>query len=234
MNKTPSLLTKGLKGPMNIFPLFFFHDDLDNLWQSTSLDMQRLEHMHFGSYLKNLEKAPLSYLSEQDLKVLFFIEAAKVYERIMSDLKRNEEPPIEILFKLESIGEVYKREHCKSSKESFATLASAFVSFFHALMYRGNRSRKLMVLAEHYMEEANLKDEKGRPHPYTLLFKVLTQVGRGLWGEATESLREYSELYPGSHVYKVLIRMYEKIGLTSVANLFREKRQETLERNVAA
>lgn len=221
----PIMLQRGLKGPINFFPLFFFHEDLDECWQLDFIDTARLEHMHFNSYIKNLEKAPLAYLSEQDLKVLFFLEAGHAYEKIIDDVKKGEEPPIEFLFKLEAIAKVYQANFMKKSC-AFIPLSQAFISFFHGLMYKGDRSRKLMSLAEHHMAEAVGKMEQKLNHPYGMLFIALTQIGRGQWDQATDTLKDYSDLKPGPQICSVLTRLYAHMGMHDLAAIFKQKQKD--------
>ncbi len=212
----PPSLARGIKGPVNFFPFFFFHEELDQNWVKDLIDLPRLQHMNFPSYMKNIEKAPLIYLSEEDLKVLYFLEAGRTFDNILFAIRMNCEMPFDQIKRLEAILKTY-REQINLSKPSFLPMSEAFLTFFYGLSSQKEKSRKFMSLAEHHMAEALERVEDENHHPYGLLFVALTQVGRGLWDEATKTIKNYSLLKPGPQVFRILIKLYLHMGMREEA-----------------
>lgn len=217
--KTPKdTLVQGLLGPLNIFPDFFFSKELNRYWAKIQLQEASLKGKDKKEYLRNIAKSPLSYLNMGDAKILYFIKVKEVYAH---SLNLSEDPQAAYNMQ-KGIMELHRvRLHLERKKvdDSFVKLSQIFETFFLALSEEGEKSRKLMGLTEFFIDEFKEIED----HPYLYLLRVLTFVGRGKWVSATKSLHEFSNKFPHPGMTKVLIKLYEKIGMPQVSHYLKQE-----------
>lgn len=223
--KTPKdTLYKGLLGPLNIYPDFFFSKELDLYWAKLQLCEEGLKGKDKKEYLRNISQSPLAYLNLQDAKILYFMKIKELYE---ISLEKSEDSSIGFEMN-KAIMELHRiRIHLERKKvdESFVKLSQIFETFFSALAEEGEKSRKLMGLTEFFIDEFKEIGE----HPYLYLLKVLTYVGRGKWVSATKALHEFSNKFPHPRTTFVLIKLYEKIGMPQVSHYLKQEQKKKLE-----
>lgn len=220
--KTPKdTLQKGLLGPLNIFPDFFFSKELDHHWAKLQVCEKGLRGKDKKEYLRNIAQSPLSYLNLQDAKILYFLKIKELYE---ISLLKTEDSTVGLQMQ-KGIMELHRvRIHLERKKveDSFIKLSQIFETFFSAISEEGEKSRKLMGLTEFFIDEFKEIDD----HPYLYLLRVLTFVGRGKWVSATKSLHEYSNKYPHPRTTTVLIKLYEKIGMPQVSHYLKQEEKK--------
>lgn len=212
-------LFQGTLGPLNIFPEFFFHHELNRAWKSLQLCERSLQSKDKKEYIRNLLKSPLPYLNTQDGKVLYFLKIRETYRLSTNYDLEKEEREDQVLKSLWELKKI--KVHLEQNKvdEAFLKLSQIFETFFQALTEEGEKSRKLMGLTEFFIDEF----EDIQDHPYLHLLKVLTFVGRGKWVSATKCLHDFSESFPHPGTTKILIKMYQKIGMPQVAHYLKEQ-----------
>jgi len=219
-------LNSGILGPLNIFPGFFFSKELDKLWRGAQVKQTFLKGFEKKEYFLNLTQSPLGHLNFTDLKILYFLNMQEIHTLSLKILEKPEVKK-EVYLKLLHIEKIKKNitfseEKKGHNNDAFIMLGLIFETFYLALSESNNKSRKLMGLTEFYIDEFSEK----RHHPYLDLLKVLTFVARDNWVSATKTLQAFTDQYPHKNFNRVLIKLYEKIGMPQVAYYLKQKQKK--------
>jgi len=216
--------------PLNdIFPKFFFLENLNHQWVHLYLNLH--EEAHISNWDKNLNNKKLEvllksspdYLDHDEREAIFVFHLRTFFQNI-----RNDHIGLtEILLrcqKLLSMAKKWEKDYSQTSP--LRSLGQSYLLFILTLnnsSFSPTQQKEILALACRYAKKAQF-EIKQPDHPYFNLLFCLFHIASDRWNDGTKQLHALAIKYPNQQLYDILVKLYLKIGLPRVSRYFKCKR----------